>query len=252
MEADAAGGVHVVARGSGPAVVLVHGAMDRALGLAAVARHLDGRRVVRYDRRGYGRSVALGPGALADHARDLVGVLGPLGGEAVVVGHSYGGLVALAAAGLAPERLAAVGAYEPPTPWHPDWVAGIERWRGDPTRAVDLVVEHAVGPERWARAPASFRAARHAEGPALLAEMSELVAGGPGVAPSELGPVPVPAVLAHGSASPPHVARGLEDLGRRLDLGPPEVLDGPAHRAPVTHPAALAAWVARVEGRAGR
>jgi pimeloyl-ACP methyl ester carboxylesterase len=235
------GGLHVVEAGEGPALVLVHGAMDRSSGLARVARHLPGRRVVRYDRRGYGGSAALGPTDLAGHVDDLVALLGEVG-RATVVGHSFGGLVALGAAHRAPDLVAAVGAYEPPTPWHPAWPPGIERWRGGPERAADLVIEHAVGAERWARAPRAFRRARQAEGPALLAEMRSLVAGPEGDLPDVLGPVAVPAALAAGRASGPHIAPGLADLARRLGGVPVAVVDGPGHLAPTTHPAAFAAW----------
>ena len=40
-----------------PLVVLIHGSMDRSSGMLKLSRHLDARaRVLRYDRRGYGRS----------------------------------------------------------------------------------------------------------------------------------------------------------------------------------------------------
>ena len=40
-----------------PHVVLVHGSLDRSAGLLRLSRRLDDRfRVLRYDRRGYGRS----------------------------------------------------------------------------------------------------------------------------------------------------------------------------------------------------
>ena len=40
-----------------PPVVLVHGAMDRSAGMLRLSRRLDEtHRVLRYDRRGYGRS----------------------------------------------------------------------------------------------------------------------------------------------------------------------------------------------------
>ena len=50
-----------------PLVVLVHGSMDRMAGLAKVARRLaPDHHVLRYDRRGYGHSVAHpGPAAPA-------------------------------------------------------------------------------------------------------------------------------------------------------------------------------------------
>jgi pimeloyl-ACP methyl ester carboxylesterase len=42
---------------SSPLVVVVHGSMDRSAGLLRLSRRLDGEhRVLRYDRRGYGRS----------------------------------------------------------------------------------------------------------------------------------------------------------------------------------------------------
>ena len=37
-------------------VVMIHGAVDRAAGMIRVAREIDQCEVVRYDRRGYGRS----------------------------------------------------------------------------------------------------------------------------------------------------------------------------------------------------
>ena len=55
--------LEMVARGAdqpGPLVVLVHGSMDRSASFIRTERHLDGRHVVRYDRRGYGRSVETG------------------------------------------------------------------------------------------------------------------------------------------------------------------------------------------------
>ena len=239
--------LHVTDAGTGPPLVLVHGAMDRSGGLARVARHLPDNRVIRYDRRGYARSLALGPADLATHAADLVDLLRAVavpepGGRAVVVGHSMGGLVALAAAHARPDLVAAVGAYEPPTPWREEWPPGIERWRGTDEAAADRVIEHAVGAERWARVPASLRADRRAEGAALMAEMRSLVAGPPGALPAGLGPVAVPAVLAHGSESPAHVAVGLAGFARDLGAGTPHVLDGPGHQAPTTHARAYAAW----------
>ena len=42
----------------GPCVVFVHGAMDRAAGMIRIARCLPTWNIIRYDRRGYGRSEA--------------------------------------------------------------------------------------------------------------------------------------------------------------------------------------------------
>jgi pimeloyl-ACP methyl ester carboxylesterase len=93
------GGVlHVVERGSGPAVVLVHGV---TLGVAVWARQLHdlGRchRVIAVGQRGHGQSTAGSEGYSFDRmARDLVEVLDTLDvRDAVLVGHSMGGMVAL-------------------------------------------------------------------------------------------------------------------------------------------------------------
>jgi pimeloyl-ACP methyl ester carboxylesterase len=54
---------------AGPAVVLVHGAMDRAASFGRVMRRLGDLDVVAYDRRGYAGSLGTGPATtLAEHA----------------------------------------------------------------------------------------------------------------------------------------------------------------------------------------
>jgi pimeloyl-ACP methyl ester carboxylesterase len=74
-----------------------------------------------YDRRGYGEaSGAPGVPATVDrHVDDLVTLLD--GRRAVVIGHSFGGVMALGAAVRAPALVAAVGLYETPIAWAPGW-----------------------------------------------------------------------------------------------------------------------------------
>ena len=81
-----------------PLVALVHGSMDRSAGLLKLSRRLDDdHRVLRYDRRGYGRSAPHpGPFGMDGQVDDLVALLDER--PAVVFGHSYGGNVALAVA----------------------------------------------------------------------------------------------------------------------------------------------------------
>ncbi|HZB71156.1 MAG TPA: alpha/beta fold hydrolase, partial [Acidimicrobiales bacterium] len=83
--------LHVIERGAGapgPLVVLVHGSLDRSATFARVvaAEGLARLHTIRYDRRGYGRSIDAGPPAgLDEHVEDLLGVVD--GRPAVVVGH---------------------------------------------------------------------------------------------------------------------------------------------------------------------
>ena len=86
-----------------PLLALVHGSLDRSAGLLKLSRRLDDRcRVLRYDRRGYGRSTPHdGPFGIDEQVADLVALLD--GRPAVVFGHSYGGNVALALADRHPE-----------------------------------------------------------------------------------------------------------------------------------------------------
>ena len=97
----------------------MHGAVDRSATFQATRRALTPLPVLTYDRRGSEGSVAV-PAAEAPtvHVADLFELVDaqPL----VLIGHSFGGLVALAAAAEAPEMVRAVGVYEPPLPWF-DW-----------------------------------------------------------------------------------------------------------------------------------
>jgi pimeloyl-ACP methyl ester carboxylesterase len=93
----------------GPLVIMVPGMGDLRSTFDRLAAHLaaDGARAVTTDLRGHGQS-SLGwpdysPAAVAD---DLVGLAAALGGNAVLVGNSYGGSAAVLAAARHPEAVA--------------------------------------------------------------------------------------------------------------------------------------------------
>ena len=70
-------GVWLHESGAGPLVVLIHGAMDRSGGMLRTRRLLQHEfRVIRYDRRGYGRSKGAAPSPdFSVQVSDLVDVL---------------------------------------------------------------------------------------------------------------------------------------------------------------------------------
>src|SRR3954470_6559649 len=110
--------LHYQQAGSGPDVVLIHGVTgDLSIWFLCRAMQALGetRRVTAYDLRGHGYSDAPPTGdTSADHAADLFALLDELGiGRATLVGHSFGGVIALHAAVLAPERVEAVVLSDP-------------------------------------------------------------------------------------------------------------------------------------------
>lgn len=97
--------------GSGQPLVLLHGGTACRRHWDALVPHLvDSFTVVRPDRRGRGDSGDGEEYGLDREVDDLREVLETVDGEATVFGHSFGGLVALAAADLAIDRLIL---YEP-------------------------------------------------------------------------------------------------------------------------------------------
>ncbi|WP_342001559.1 alpha/beta fold hydrolase [Microbacterium sp. LWH7-1.2] len=86
--------------GDGPVVVIVNGAMSTAADAAGLATALAdaGFRAVTWDRRARGSSGDR-PGSTPDReVEDLAAVIGAVGGEAAVLGHSSGAVLGLVAA----------------------------------------------------------------------------------------------------------------------------------------------------------
>jgi len=98
VDVEDGGRIHVVERGQGPPLVLLHGIMlTSALWVHQLRDLADHHRVIAIDLRGHGQSLPGSAGSgLQLLASDVRTVLQTLGVEhAVVVGHSMGGMVAL-------------------------------------------------------------------------------------------------------------------------------------------------------------
>ena len=95
---------------SAPTVIAVHGITATHRCWPAVARQLAGFRIVAPDLRGRGRSRDLpGPYGMAQHADDIEAVLDRLQvPQAIVLGHSMGGFVAVALHHWHPDRVSSV------------------------------------------------------------------------------------------------------------------------------------------------
>lgn len=252
----------------GQPVILVHGALDRAASFGRVVRRLDDLCVVVYDRRGYGRSSLATPAtSLADHVDDLLALVGP--GPVVVVGHSYGGIVAVAAALAAPRAVTAVAVYEPPMPWlswrqrtapgsrAPGQQRGSDLGRqnnsapagdaeAEPEDAAGDVAENffrrVVGDHVWDGLPERIRRRRRTEGPALVTDLHSIDRH-PAFDLEILALSRVPMIVATGDQSPPRYRQGADALVEARPDADVVVIEGAAHGAHLTHPGAFSELV---------
>lgn len=225
----------------GTFVAVIHGSMDRSSGMLKLSRAIDDRcRVLRYDRRGYGKSAPHpGPFTMAAQVDDLVALLADR--PAVLIGHSYGGNVALATAALHPALVRGVAIYETPLSWEPWWpgntagsvaVAGAD----DPAAAAEQFMRRMIGDERWDALPERTRATRRVEGAAMVGELIDLRA----VAPWFAEDIHVPVIASYGTLGSPHHQRGMTHVAATILGAELVVLDGCRHDAPLSHPALFA------------
>jgi pimeloyl-ACP methyl ester carboxylesterase len=219
--------------------------MDRSTSFGGVVRRLPDLHVLVYDRRGYAKSLHAGPIAtsVAEHAADLLGLLA--GRSAVVVGHSYGGDVALLAAIERPDVVRSVAAFEPPMPWMPWWpsaeetAGGLASTAASPDEAAEAFMRRIVGDDVWERLPARTRADRRAEGATLLPELASIRES----APFDPADVTVPVVLGCGTSTESHHRDGIDALTTALRDAEVVEINGAGHGAHVSHPDAFAAFV---------
>jgi pimeloyl-ACP methyl ester carboxylesterase len=105
-------GLNVTVWGAGDPAVLVHGSFGWGEETWHAQRPLgDDYELRLVDRRGYGASPSAGR---ADFDRDADDVAGLLDGPAHLLGHSYGGVVALLAAARRPDTVRSLAVIEPP------------------------------------------------------------------------------------------------------------------------------------------
>ena len=245
-------------------VVLVHGSLDRAGSFARVTRRLADLHTVAYDRRGYqgSRHVSSPVHTTVDgHVGDLLAVIDDR--PAVVVGHSYGGAIALGAALRpgGPDPILAVGAYEPPLPWLGSWAnrprpadegrpaaAGAPPDGDDPGDVAERFFRRMVGDTAWDRLAPEARAGRRADGVALAAELAAIRTSD---APFDVTSLAVPAVFGRGSASLPHHRDAVAWLVAHVPGSELVEIDGAGHGAHLTHPDAFAEFVRDVVARSG-
>ncbi len=257
-------GLHILERTgatpAAPAVVLVHGSLDRGESFRRVMRRLPELTVVAYDRRGYQGSRAAGVVGLDRHIADLLAILSEVrtrfGGPVVAVGHSVGGDVVLGAAVAEPRACDAVGAFEPPMPWlgfrRPQADGGPRRggpasYSVDPGDEAERFFRRMVSPSAWERLTDAGRNGRRADGPALQADFRSLR----GAPPFDISDLTVPALFGRGGpTSAAHHRDTVTWLGAHVPGAAIYEIAGAQHGAHLSHPDNFAGFVRAVLAQA--
>lgn len=255
--------------GSGEAVVCLHSSASSSGQWRALMESLSkSYRVLAPDLFGYGRSPEWPPDREL-LLEDEIGLLAPILQSAQtfhLIGHSYGGLVALKLALIDPSRIASLIVYEPTcffllaqradfgASWQEIAAIRAETSRlidaGDPEASARLFVEYWVGPGAWSKTPDPARATVVKGMRKIRFEWANgLDRPFP---PDSLSSLTMPALFLTGSRSTA-AARGVVQILRGL-VPHAELIELPGlgHMGPVTHPdavnGAVSAFLERVQG----
>ena len=251
------GGVRLVYRtlGAGTPVLLLHATLSTGAQLEPLARALAAGgdlALLSVDRRGSGQSrVAIRrPLAVGTHVADLAAVLDEEGHEAaVLVGHSFGGVVALEFAARQPRRTLAAVVYEPPYGPVADEAtrdgfaavaAATERAgrRGGAAAAAEAFLRGVAGDAAWDTLSERRRSSVAGEGDGARADASLR-----GLDPEGLRRIAVRTTLITGGGSEPFYVAIADALAGRIPTSRRVHLPDLRHSAPITDPAPIAAAV---------
>lgn len=226
--------------GSGPALVLVDGAMCyRAAGpmqpLAALLQNTF--TVYTYDRRGRGESSDTMPYAVAREVEDLQAIIAQAGGEAYVYAMSSGAALALATAATGP-GITRLALYEPPFMAEVEDGARIKEYTErlhellDAGRKGDAVALFMTNVGIPAQVVAGIRAQ---PGWAMLEAIAPTLAyddevlGGGRVPRDVASTIAVPALVLAGGASPQGLQQAAKATADALPTAEHRTLDGQTH-----------------------
>ena len=239
--------VHYTRVGEGPPLLLLHATLSSSRQLRTLASRLARHRtVVSVDRRGSGESANEGPAGPIDVAVHVADLLEVMDAEAIarpaVVGHSYGGCVALELAARRPNHVGPLFVYEPPYApvASPALRAGMDavgrrtleaRDRGDLAEAALVFMEGVSGPAVVEALSPGARARIGRAGQGAVADATLL-----GMEPEGLGRISSPVRIATGGASHPLYGEIAGGLQARIPAADQVSLPGLDHMAPVLQP----------------
>jgi len=222
-------GLHVVRAGDGPPILFIHGsaADHRTWSILLSSGLRDRFTLVAYDRRA-------GVESVEDHATDAAALVGP--GPAVVVGSSFGAVIALELLRRRTDRIAGAVLIEPPL-HSADGAPAVRRKflddfdrraaeAGGPA-AGELFLRTVLGDHAFERMPRVFQTQAMRKFAEIRADSVALFGYPPRV--DELAAVTAPVLLLGGERSAPWYRRTLDDLHRALPGARLEVVAGAGH-----------------------
>ena len=206
-------------------------------------------RVVAPDLLGYGPNGPWPEGEPFHFRQDLEFLLTKIDEPVHVVGHSYGGFLALQLALARPELVRSIAAFEPVAFGILDEVedadaraglSGVERtWKPDASGADEswlaAFVDWWNGPGAWTRLPEETRAAFRSVGWKVFQEVMTLAADRTDQA--RYATIAVPTLVLGGANSPLTERRVVEKLGASLPRAEARLFEGMGHMGPITHAA---------------
>jgi pimeloyl-ACP methyl ester carboxylesterase len=245
--------------GDGPSVVLLHCSGSSAAQWRDLVSHLAGAyRTIAPDFYGYGATGAW-PGRrplrMADHARMVAEVVRAHGEPVHLVGHSFGGAVALRVALDYPDLLQSLALIEPVTfhlllrddPIDRGLYAKIRAiastvsecaLNGHSEGGMARFVDYWNGRGAWMRLSPAMQAGLAGQIVAIATNFSALFADP--TPPTAYRPVDVPALVLRGSDSPGPARRVAELVAHALASATLRTVAGAGHMLPLTHPELLA------------
>lgn len=221
--------LHVVRVGHGPRILLIHGsAADHTTWSIQLASPLRERfTLIAYDRRADAATVE-------DHAADAAGLLGD--GRALVVGSSFGSVVALELVRTRPELCAGALLIEPPMAAADDLAAAPHAFLAELDRraaeqggpaAGELFLRTVLGDAAFERMPRAYQERAKQKWAEIRADSAALLAYRPRYA--ELANVDVPVLLVGGDRSAPYFRPTLDALATALPQARLEIVTGAGH-----------------------
>ena len=240
--------------GEGPPVVFVHGAGSARWSFEPVRPLLEGSfTVIAIDRRGRGDSSDGDDYRVENEFEDVAGVVRDAGEAALLVGHSYGALIAAGAAQLI-DGLPRLVLYEAPMGGSLADRATIDGWEtlirdGHRDIMVREFLLHVGGYseeeiDQLARSPVWER--RKAVSPTAPRELRAELAFR--LDPAALGTVAAPTLMLLGSESPDWARRSTEAYSQVLPNAEVRILEGYGHGATTSAPELVAAEIERFLG----